>query len=83
MHTRVIPTIMKVNDPYDRSCSHGEQGRRPTKLITMKVSSHQSLAAEIRREIKRKATVSVLRTKKVTLKLIRHAASPIMVKHVR
>jgi hypothetical protein len=56
---------------------------RPTKLITMKRSSHQSLAAEMRRDTKRKATVIVLRIRKVILKPMRPAAVPIMVKHGR
>ena len=53
----------------------------PTKLITMKASSHHSLAADIRRDSKRKPTIDVLRNRKVTLKPIKSAALLIILNH--
>ena len=46
----------------------------PTKLMMIKASSHHSIAAEIRRESKRKPTNSVSRNRNVTLKPIKFAA---------
>ena len=46
----------------------------PTKLITIKASSHHSFASDIQRESKRKPTNNVSRNRNVTLKPIKFAA---------
>ncbi len=53
----------------------------PTKLITIKASSHHSFAADIRRESKRKPTTNVLRNRNVTLKPTKFAALLIIFSH--
>ena len=77
---------MKVYEPWDRICislempislSHG----LPTKLIIIKASSHHSIAADMRRESKRKPTNNVLRNMKVTLKPTKFAALLIIFSH--
>ncbi len=46
----------------------------PTKLITIKASSHHTPVADIRRESKRKPTNNVFRNRNVTLKPTKFAA---------